>query len=200
MNGDIDKRKYSKGRFLGEGAFAKCYELTCLENNKLFAVKIISKSLFEKSKVKQNLINEIRIHKSLMHRNVVNFEHYFEDEQNVYIILELCKNQTLRKLLKKRGKLTELEVQNYLMQLIRVLRYLQSKRIIHRDLKLSNIFLTEKMELKLGDFGFSVELDFDFQKRKTVCGTPNYIAPEILNEKPYQYEVDIWSLGVIIYY
>ena len=198
-NDDLEKIKYSRGRFLGEGAFAKCYELTCLTNNKIFAGKIIRKSHLKKSKQKSKLIKEIKIHRSLKHPNIVNFERYFEDEKNVYILLELCKNKTLRELLKKRVKLTELEVQYYLVQLIKALRYLQSKRIIHRDLKLSNIFLTEKMELKLGDFGLAAELDSNKKKKKTVCGTPNYIAPEILNEKFYQYEVDIWSLGVIIY-
>ena len=198
-NDDIEIVKYSKGRFLGEGAFAKCYELTCLENNKLFAAKIIPKSLLGKSKSKEKLIKEIKIHKFLKYINIVNFDHYFEDNKNIYILLELCQNKTLRELLKKRAKLTELEVQYYLIQLIKALKYLHSKKIIHRDLKLSNIFLTEKMELKLGDFGLSVKLDFDSEKRNSICGTPNYIAPEILNKKSYQYEVDIWSLGIIIY-
>ena len=80
------------------------------------------------------------------------------------------------------------------------LKYLHSHRIIHRDLKLGNLFLNDKMEIKLGDFGLATKLDFDGEKKRTICGTPNYIAPEVLEGKSgHSYEVDIWSLGVIIY-
>jgi len=77
---------------------------------------------------------------------------------------------------------------------------LHFNKVIHRDLKLGNLFLNDKMEIKLGDFGLATKLDYDDQKKKTICGTPNYIAPEILEDKTgHSYEVDIWSLGVIIY-
>ena len=77
---------------------------------------------------------------------------------------------------------------------------MHSHRVIHRDLKLGNLFLTDKMELKVGDFGLATKLDFEGERKRTVCGTPNYIAPEILDGKTgHSYEVDIWSLGVIIY-
>lgn len=80
------------------------------------------------------------------------------------------------------------------------MKYLHAHRIIHRDLKLGNLFLNEKMEVKLGDFGLATKLDFDGEKKRTICGTPNYIAPEVLEGKSgHSYEVDIWSLGVIIY-
>jgi len=69
------------------------------------------------------------------------------------------------------------------MQIISGLKYLHKKKVIHRDLKLGNLFLTEKMELKLGDFGLAAKLEFDGEKKKTICGTPNYIAPEILEGK-----------------
>ena len=112
----------------------------------------------------------------------------------------MCQNQTLNELLKRRKRLTEIEVQCYIVQLIKALKYLHSHRVIHRDLKLGNLFLTEKMELKVGDFGLATKLDFEGERKRTVCGTPNYIAPEILDGKTgHSYEVDIWSLGVIIY-
>lgn len=86
------------------------------------------------------------------------------------------------------------------MQIINALKYLHAHRIIHRDLKLGNLFLNEKMEIKLGDFGLATKLDFDGEKKRTICGTPNYIAPEVLEGKSgHSYEVDVWSLGVIIY-
>ena len=72
--------------------------------------------------------------------------------------------------------------------------------MIHRDLKLGNLFLNDKMEIKLGDFGLATKLEFDGEKKRTICGTPNYIAPEILEGKNgHSYEVDVWSIGVIIY-
>ena len=200
VTGDVQIRKYYKGRLLGKGGFAKCYEFTCSENKKVFAAKVVAKSGLVKSRAKQKLISEIKIHKSLHHPQIVAFEHYFEDTENVYILLEMCQNQTLNELLKRRKRLTEIEVQCYIVQLIKALKYLHSHRVIHRDLKLGNLFLTDKMELKVGDFGLATKLDFEGERKRTVCGTPNYIAPEILDGKTgHSYEVDIWSLGVIIY-
>ena len=104
----------------------------------------------------------------------------------------MCQNQTLNELLKRRKRLTEIEVQCYVVQLIKALKYLHSHRVIHRDLKLGNLFLTEKMELKVGDFGLATKLDFEGERKRTVCGTPNYIAPEILDGKTaHTSEVDI---------
>ena len=197
ISGDIVIQKYFKGCLLGKGAYSESYEFTF--NGKLYVGKIFPKSYLERSRVKQKLIKEIKIHKKLFHPNIMKFEHYFEDEKNVYVLFELCANQTLNELVMRRKNLTELEVQYYIIQLIQALRYLQSKRIIHRNLNLRSLYLTEKMELKLGNFNRAVKLDFEGQKRRTLCGDIFFAAPEILNEKPYSYEVDIWALGVIIY-
>jgi len=200
VNGDFAVKKYSKGKLLGKGGFAKCYEVVNLENKKVLAAKIIQKSSLTKSRARQKLISEIKIHKSLHHLHIVGFEHVFEDQENVYILLELCTNQTLNELLKRRKRLTEIEVQCYLVQIIGCLKYLHANRVIHRDLKLGNMFLNDKMEIKLGDFGLATKLEFDGEKKRTICGTPNYIAPEILDGKVgHSYEVDVWSVGVIIY-
>ena len=77
---------------------------------------------------------------------------------------------------------------------------MHAHRVIHRDLKIGNIFIGENMDVKIGDFGLATKLDFDGEKKRTICGTPNYIAPEVLEGKSgHSYEVDIWSLGVILY-
>lgn len=145
-------------------------------------------------------MSEIRIHRSLHHSNVVRFEHFFEDKRNVYILLEMCQNQTMNELLRRRKRLTELETQCYLAQIIAGTKYLHAHRVIHRDLKLGNLFLSEKMELKLADFGLATKLEFEGDRKRTVCGTPNYIAPEVLSgSQGHSYEVDIWSIGVILY-
>lgn len=145
-------------------------------------------------------MSEIKIHRSLHHNNIVGFEHFFEDVENVYILLELCQNQSLNELLRRRKRLHELEVQCYVNQICSAVKYLHSHRVIHRDLKLGNLFLNDKMEVKIGDFGLATKLEFDGERKRTICGTPNYIAPEVLEGKQgHSYEVDIWSLGVIIY-
>ena len=199
INGD-KVIKYERGKFLGKGGFAKCYEMKRVDTGKIFAAKVFDKKGLSNGRSRKKLINEIKLHKKLHHLNIVNFEHFFEDKENVYILLELCSNQTLNEMVKRRKRLKEIEVQCYSLQIIRALKYIHNHRIIHRDLKLGNLFLTSKLELKLGDFGLAAKLEYDGQKRKTVCGTPNYIAPEILEKKNgHSYEVDIWSLGVVIY-
>jgi len=199
-NGEMLIKKYTKGQLLGKGGFAKCYEVINNETKKVSAAKIIAKASLTKNRAKQKLMAEIKIHRSLRHEKIVAFEQFFEDAENVYIILELCSNQTLSELIKKRKRITELETKCYMFQLIEGLKYLHSRRVIHRDLKLGNIFLTDKMILKIGDFGLAAKLEFDGERKRTICGTPNYIAPEILEgTEGHSYEVDIWSLGVILY-
>ena len=199
QDGKTYTRRYERGKFLGKGGFAKCYEIKCLESKKNFAAKLFPKKEMQNPKSKKKLINEIKLHKKLHHPNIVKIEHFFEDNENVYILLELCPNQTLNDLLKRRKRITELEAQYYIIQMISALKYIHRHKIIHRDLKLGNCFLSANMEPKIGDFGLSAKLEFEGQKRKTICGTPNYIAPEILEKNGHSYEVDVWSLGVVFY-
>jgi len=199
-SGEIATKQYSKGRFLGKGGFARVYEFLNLDTKQISAGKVISKASLTKSRARQKLMSEIKIHRSLNHTNIVKFEHFFEDSENVYILLELCTNQTLSELIRRRKRLTELEVQCYTFQVISALKYLHGHRVIHRDIKLGNLFLSEKMEIKLGDFGLATKLEFDGERKRTICGTPNYIAPEILDGKfGHSYEVDLWSLGVLLF-
>lgn len=105
----------------------------------------------------------------------------------------------MSEMLKRRKKLTEPEVRFYILQLTSALAYLHDAQIIHRDLKLGNIFLDSNMRVKVGDFGLATKLAYPEEKKRTVCGTPNYIAPEILAHSGHSFEVDIWSTGIIIY-
>lgn len=89
----------------------------------------------------------------------------------------------MNELLRRRKRLVELEVQCYVVQLCNALKYLHSHRVIHRDLKIGNLFLNDKMEIKVGDFGLATKLEFDGERKRTICGTPNYIAPEVLEGK-----------------
>ena len=194
-------KKYLKGKLLGKGGFAKCYEFKCLNNKKTYAAKIIDKASMTKSSTKSKLKSEIKIHKSMSHINIVKFEHYFEDNENVYILLEICKNKTLNELLKRRKIISELEMRYYLAQILSAVKYMHENKVIHRDLKLGNLFLGQNLMIKIGDFGLATRLEYDGERKHTVCGTPNYIAPEILENKHsgHSFEVDYWAIGVIVY-
>ena len=200
-NGQEAIKKYIKGKLLGKGGFAKCYELKCISNQRTYAGKIISKSNITKQSAKTKLKSEIKIHRSMCHPNVVKFEHYFEDSENVYILLELCKSKTLNELLKKRKIISELEVRYYLSQILSAVKYMHKSKVIHRDLKLGNLFLSSNLHIKIGDFGLATRVEYDGERKHTVCGTPNYIAPEILEGRSngHSYEVDYWAIGVIVY-
>ena len=198
--GETKIKKYKRGKYLGKGGFAKCYVCTNQETKKIYAAKIISKKTLTKSRQRAKLLSEIRIHRSLKHQNVVRFEHVFEDSQNVYILLELCKNNNVNNYIKRKRRINEMMAKSFTIQIVNALKYLHMNKIIHRDLKLGNLFLSEEGEIKLGDFGLAAKLEFETEKRYTLCGTPNYIAPEILvNKEGHSFGVDIWSLGVIIY-
>lgn len=106
----------------------------------------------------------------------------------------------MSELLKRRKKLTENEARYYLIQLVECLRYLHVNLVIHRDLKLGNLFIDRNMRIKVGDFGLATRLTYAEERRRTVCGTPNYIAPEIIQGKTgHSFEVDVWSTGIILY-
>ncbi|CAL8354217.1 unnamed protein product [Boreogadus saida] len=193
------KKKYSRGRFLGKGGFAKCYEITDMDTNEVFAGKIVPKSMIMKPHQREKMTSEITIHQSLDHANVVGFRGFFEDEDFVFVVLELCRRRSLLELHKRRKAITEPEARYYMMQLLKGCQYLHDNRIIHRDLKLGNIFLNDEMDVKIGDFGLATKIEYDGERKKTLCGTPNYIAPEVLCKKGHSFEVDVWSLGCILY-
>lgn len=193
-------KRYFRGRLLGKGGFARVYEVTDMSTNKVYALKAVPKVKLSKSADRYNKIEtEIELHKSLRQRHVVGFHGHFEDEQHVYILLEHCSRKSLVQTLKNRGKLTEPEVRYLMFQAVQACSYLHAQRVIHRDIKVGNFFLNADMELRLGDFGLAVRLKEEEKKIKTMCGTPNYIAPEVLSKEGHSYEVDTWALGCVMY-
>uniref|UniRef100_A0A3B3Q384 Serine/threonine-protein kinase PLK n=1 Tax=Paramormyrops kingsleyae TaxID=1676925 RepID=A0A3B3Q384_9TELE len=198
----VDPRKmkrYRRGRFLGKGGFAKCYEITDMDTGEVFAGKVVPKALLLKPSQKEKMSMEIAIHKSLDDPHVVGFHGFFEDEDFVFVVLEMCRRRSLLELHKRRKSVTEPEARYYMRQTIQGCQYLHNNRVIHRDLKLGNLFLNDDMEVKIGDFGLATKIEYDGERKKTLCGTPNYIAPEVLCKKGHSFEVDIWSLGCILY-
>ncbi|XP_030005654.1 serine/threonine-protein kinase PLK1 isoform X2 [Sphaeramia orbicularis] len=192
-------KRYTRGRFLGKGGFAKCYEITDVDTKQVFAGKIVPKSLILKQHQREKMTSEIAIHKSLNHSNIVGFHGFFEDDDFVFVVLEICRRRSLLELHKRRKAVTEPEARYYMIHLLKGVQYLHNNRVIHRDLKLGNIFLNDDMDVKIGDFGLATKIEFDGERKKTLCGTPNYIAPEVLCKKGHSYEVDVWSLGCILY-
>lgn len=165
-----------------------------------WALKVVPKVNLQRTKARQKLTSEIKIHRALDHEGVVRFDRYFEDKDNVYIMLNICSNQSLSDLIKRRKRLHEVEARYYIHQLVRAMQYVHSRKVIHRDLKLGNLFLTDKMQLKVGDFGLAAQVFYQGEKKRTVCGTPNYLAPEVLEANGgHSYEVDYWAIGVILY-
>jgi polo-like kinase 1 len=192
--------RYRVGRLLGRGGFAKCYEVRD-EAGSDWAVKVIDKASLQKNKMYAKMQTEIAIHRRMKHANIINFLRTFSDEWNVYIILEKCDNQTLMEIAKTRRRFSVPETQWIMVQSLAALEYMHLNNVIHRDLKLGNMMMDKDMNVKVGDFGLAAELHFDGERKRTICGTPNYIAPEILQNAAggHSFEVDVWSLGVILY-
>uniref|UniRef100_A0A671NMC2 Serine/threonine-protein kinase PLK n=1 Tax=Sinocyclocheilus anshuiensis TaxID=1608454 RepID=A0A671NMC2_9TELE len=190
---------YCRGKVLGKGGFAKCYELTDLSTGKMYAAKIIPHMRVSKPHQREKIDREIELHRSLHHKHIVHFYHHFEDKDNIYILLEYCSRRSLAHILKARKVLTESEVRYYLRQIVSGLKYLHEQEILHRDLKLGNFFINESMELKVGDFGLAAKLEPIENRRRTICGTPNYLSPEVLNKQGHGCESDVWALGCVMY-
>ena len=125
----------------------------------------------------------------------------FEDSDNVYMTLELCEAGSLMDMLRRRKRFTEPESRYFMVQLIGACHYMHTHQVIHRDLKLGNLFLDADMNVKVGDFGLAALIENPGERKKTICGTPNYIAPEVLFDTAngHSFEVDTWSIGVILY-
>jgi len=195
--------RYLRGKMLGKGGFAKVYLCTALDTNKTYAIKIVPKANLSKARAREKLKAEIKIHRTLHHKHVCAFKHFFEDKTNCYILLELCHNQSMNEMIKRRKRLTEPETAFFMRQLMQATQYMHDVLVIHRDLKLGNLFLDRNMNIKVGDLGLATKLQSADEIRKTICGTPNYIAPEVIQgdraTRGHSFQVDIWSMGVIMF-
>ncbi|KAJ3350144.1 Serine/threonine-protein kinase plk4 [Kappamyces sp. JEL0680] len=155
----------------------------------------------------RRVANEVEIHWQLRNPSILELLNYFEDDEYVYLVMELCSNGNLYDYLKAgrsrsvtigAKRIAEDQVRSVALQLVNGLLYLHSNGIIHRDLKLSNLLLNDKYQLKIADFGLAVKLLDAHSEQKTMCGTPNYISPEIVSRLPYGLSSDVWSLGCML--
>ena len=194
-----NKGPYLLGEALGEGAFAKVRLATQIHIKEKCAIKIVDKRLLEDSKDIQRLKKEIKILKSIRHKNIIQLFDIMESKTNLYFVLEYCKGGELFDYIVKNKRLKEPEACNFFQQIINGVEYLHKQGIIHRDLKPENLLLDYKNNIKISDFGLSTF----FSKNhflQTACGTPSYAPPEMLEGLQYNGEAsDIWSCGIILY-
>ncbi|XP_055990497.1 serine/threonine-protein kinase PLK4 [Sorex fumeus] len=188
------------GQLLGKGSFAGVYRAVSLHTGLEVAIKMIDKKAMYKAGMVQRVQNEVKIHCQLKHPAILELYNYFEDSNYVYLVLEMCHNGEMNRYLKNRGKpFSENEARLFMRQIIAGLLYLHSHGILHRDLTLSNLLLTRNMNVKIADFGLATQLRLPHEKHYTLCGTPNYISPEIATRSAHGLESDVWSLGCMFY-
>ncbi|XP_033992545.1 serine/threonine-protein kinase MARK2 isoform X10 [Trematomus bernacchii] len=183
---------------IGKGNFAKVKLARHVLTGKEVAVKIIDKTQLNSSSL-QKLFREVRIMKMLNHPNIVKLFEVIETEKTLYLVMEYASGGEVFDYLVAHGRMKEKEARAKFRQIVSAVQYCHQKCIVHRDLKAENLLLDADMNIKIADFGFSNEFTLG-NKLDTFCGSPPYAAPELFQGKKYDGpEVDVWSLGVILY-
>ncbi|XP_048406550.1 aurora kinase C-like [Stegostoma tigrinum] len=185
------------GRPLGKGKFGNVYLARERQSRFILALKVLFKSQLEKAGVEHQLRREVEIQSHLRHPNILRLFGYFHDASRVYLILEYAPRGELYKELQRCGKFDDGRSATYISELADALVYCHSKKVIHRDIKPENLLLGANGELKIADFGWSVHAPAS--RRATLCGTLDYLPPEMIEGKMHDEKVDLWSLGVLCY-
>ena len=196
------KKNYKVLKLIGKGNYGKAFLVKNLEDDNLYVNKVIDMSHFSKDQL-ENALHEVEILKSLQHPNIIRCIDFFVEKNLLCLVTEYADLGDLSKIIKYQVLsgyfFAEEIILNWFVQLCFAIKYIHSKNILHRDLKLSNIFLTSKGNIKLGDFGIAKILSSKDELTKTLVGTPYYLSPELCLKKPYNHKSDIWSLGCILY-
>ncbi|XP_069130395.1 serine/threonine-protein kinase PLK4-like isoform X3 [Argopecten irradians] len=191
---------YQVLNLLGKGGFACVYRARSNKTGLEVAIKMIDKKLMKAAGMVARVKKEVEIHSRLKHPSILELYNYFEDNNYVYLVLEISHNGELNRYLKANCKvLNEAEAQHFMKQIVKGMLYLHSHGILHRDLTLANLLLTRNMDVKIADFGLATQLNIPDEKHFTMCGTPNYISPEIAMRSAHGLEADVWSLGCMLY-
>ncbi|KAK3099608.1 hypothetical protein FSP39_006997 [Pinctada imbricata] len=193
-------KDYQVLNLLGKGGFACVYRARSNKTGMEVAIKMIDKKLMKAAGMVARVKKEVEIHSRLKHPSILELYNYFEDNNYVYLVLEMGHNGELNRYLRANCKvLTESEAQHFMKQIVEGMLYLHSHGILHRDLTLANLLLTKTMDVKIADFGLATQLVVPDEKHFTMCGTPNYISPEIATRSAHGLEADVWSLGCMLY-
>ncbi|XP_053469586.1 MAP/microtubule affinity-regulating kinase 3 isoform X2 [Ictalurus furcatus] len=183
---------------IGKGNFAKVKLARHILTGREVAIKIIDKTQLNPTSL-QKLFREVRIMKILNHPNIVKLFEVIETEKTLYLVMEYASGGEVFDYLVAHGRMKEKEARAKFRQIVSAVQYCHQKHIVHRDLKAENLLLDADMNIKIADFGFSNEFTLG-NKLDTFCGSPPYAAPELFQGKKYDGpEVDVWSLGVILY-
>ena len=190
---------FEKDKEIGKGGFGLVWKVTHKKTQKVYCIKVIEKSGIIQQKLEAQMNREIEIMYILNHPHCLRLKNHFEDDQNFYLVMPLAHKGQLYRVLRKFRKFDERTAAQILRETISALQYLHSFKppIIHRDIKPENLLLNNGGRVLLADFGWSNFSDGDV--RKTFCGTPEYIAPEMLLKKGHDTRVDIWSIGVLMF-
>ncbi|NXF06575.1 AURKA kinase, partial [Smithornis capensis] len=185
------------GRPLGKGKFGNVYLAREKQSKFILALKVLFKAQLEEAGVEHQLRREVEIQSHLRHPNILRLYGYFHDVTRVYLILEYAPRGEVFKELQKLTKFDEQRTATYITELADALLYCHSKNVIHRDIKPENLLLGSNGELKIADFGWCVHAPSS--RRTTLCGTLDYLPPEMIEGRTHDEKVDIWSLGVLCY-
>ncbi|EGR30003.1 protein kinase domain protein [Ichthyophthirius multifiliis] len=185
-------------KVLGKGSYAKVVLVKKKDDGKIFAIKMLKKSYIELKKQVDHIKTERNILVSADHPFIIKLYYSFQNERKLFFVLDYCPGGELFNLLCKNRRLDEYSVKFYSAQIVLALEYLHTKNIIYRDLKPENVLIDKDGYLKVADFGLS-KRNVTEQNATSVCGTPEYLAPEVLLKKGHGKPVDWWTLGCLVY-
>uniref|UniRef100_A0AAX7W0A9 non-specific serine/threonine protein kinase n=1 Tax=Astatotilapia calliptera TaxID=8154 RepID=A0AAX7W0A9_ASTCA len=192
--------KYEKVKKIGEGSFGKAILVKSKDHGHQYVIKEIGISGMS-SKERQESRKEVAVLANMSHPNIVQYKESFEEGGCLYIVMDYCEGGDLfKKINSQKGVLfSEAQILDWFVQICLALKHVHDRKILHRDIKSQNIFLTKDGTVQLGDFGIARVLNSTVELARTCIGTPYYLSPEICENKPYNNKSDIWALGCVLY-
>ena len=198
LNNFIPVLEFNSPKIIGIGSYGKVYLYKNITDKKLYAIKHLDKMILCKSiHTIKRIYDEINIQSRIHHQNIVRLLNVKENDKSIYLIMEYANTGSLFKYIRDKQCLSEEESFKFFSQIINAIYFLHKNDFIHRDIKPENILIFDNKVCKLCDFGCCVELNG--KQRSTYCGTTEYMSPEIVNKMEYSKEIDIWSLGILLY-